>query len=72
MERTPIKMTLAQFIVSAVTGVAVGQKAKNQRGRMKHTATMLITSPNLPSDHLRGGNGAPYRRRQIRHPMTTK
>jgi hypothetical protein len=33
---------------------------------------MLMASPNLPSDHLRGGSGAPYNRRQIKVPITTK
>jgi len=33
---------------------------------------MLIANPNLPSDHLRGGSGAPYSLRQIRVPMTTR
>jgi len=61
-----------QFIVAAVTGVASGQNAKNQTGAKNTSAAMLIASPNLPSDHLRGGSGGPEILRQTRQLMVMK
>lgn len=58
-------------MLSTVTGVATGQKAKNHIGKIKHTATIFTGKPNLPNDQRRGGSGAPYSRRQISVPMTT-
>ena len=52
-----------QFMYSAVVGVVKGQKAKNHKGVKKHSAAMLMGRPNLPSDHLRGGNSGPLSRR---------
>lgn len=60
-----------QFIVAAVTGVARGQNAKNQSGVTHTTAAILMKSPYLPSDHLRGGNGAPLSLLHIKQPIVT-
>lgn len=68
---TPPNMICEKFIVAAVTGVARGQKAKNHRGKMEQIAPMLIASPKRPSDHRRGGKGAPHNRLQTRHPIVT-
>jgi hypothetical protein len=46
-----------QFIVAPVTGVASGQKAKNQTGIRNNRETMLIASPNLPRVQRRAGRG---------------
>ena len=61
-----------QFILSAVTGVASGQKAKNQRGTRNSREPILIASPNLPSDHLLGGKGGPQSRLQTKQLMVIK
>lgn len=61
-----------QFIVEALTGVARGQNAKNQRGNRNISEPTLIARPNLPSDHLRGGKGAPLSRLQTRQLMVMK
>jgi len=58
-----------QFIVSAVTGVARGQNAKNHKGVKNIRAAILIANPNLPNDQRLGGNGGPFSRLQTRHPM---
>ena len=61
-----------QFIVSAVTGLARGQKAKNHRGVSHISAIILIARPNLPRDHRRGGKGGPLSRLEIRQPIVIK
>lgn len=58
-----------QFIVSGVTGVARGQKAKNHRGVKNISAAILIAKPNLPNDQRLGGNGGPLSRLQTRQPI---
>ena len=65
-------MTLDQFIVLAKTGVASGQKVKNQSGSTNVNAAMLMGRPARPSDHRRCGNAAPYSRRQIKQPIVTR
>lgn len=65
-------MALDQFIVLASTGVASGQNVKNHSGSTNRKAAILIPRPAFPSDHRRGGRGAPYSLRQIRQPMVTR
>jgi hypothetical protein len=61
-----------QFIVPDVTGVASGQKAKNQTGARNKSDAMLIAKPTLPSDHRRGGRGFPETRLQTRQLIVMK
>lgn len=61
-----------QFILTALTGVASGQNAKNHTGAKNSTAAILIGKPNLPNDHLRGGKGHPRVLLQMRQLMVMK
>jgi hypothetical protein len=61
-----------QFIVAAVTGVASGQKAKNQTGARNKRDAMLMAKPNLPSDQRRAGRGRPASRLQTRQLIVMK
>ena len=65
----PPNMVDDQFMVSGVTGVASGQKAKNHKGVRNISAATLIASPNLPNDQRLGGNGGPDNRLQTKQPI---
>ena len=65
-------MSDAQFMVSGATGVASGQKAKNQIGKRNKSARILMVKPYLPRDHLLGGNGSPFRRLHATHAIAMK
>lgn len=47
---TPTYMATLQFIVSRVTGVDKGKKAKTNTGSRKARAPMFTAIPNRPSD----------------------
>ena len=60
--RVPANIVEDQFMDAAVTGVASGQNAKNQRGTRNMRAAILMPRPYLPSDHRRDGSGGPRTR----------
>src|ERR1700712_946008 len=66
------KIIELQFMFTSVTGVAKGQKAKNQIGIKNRSAAMLIHSPKRPKDQRLGGNGAPYNRLHTRQLIVMK
>jgi hypothetical protein len=56
---TPPKIADDQFILAGVTGIARGQKLKNQSGRQNKIEMMFNAMPKRPRDHLRGGKDSP-------------
>lgn len=68
---TPTYITTLQFIVSRVTDVDRGKKAKTKRGNRKAMAPMLIAIPNRPNDHRWGGSASPRSRFNNTQPIET-
>jgi hypothetical protein len=65
----PTNIVEDQFMFAAVTGVASGQKMKNQIGAKNTRDAMLMAKPYFPSDQRRGGNGGPQSLLQTRLPI---
>lgn len=52
-----------------MVGLKIGKKLMMVVNTWYNKAMMFTGTPNLPSDHLAGGRGAPKSRRHKTHPM---
>lgn len=69
IKNTPENITIDQFMLDAVTGIATGKKLAVAAVITYPRAKMLIGMPNLPSEKRAGGKAGPPMRRCKMHPM---